>query len=942
LRAAIVLAGLLALAGVVHQVALLARVGRERLDLGFRLAPGGGGWAVARVDAQACGLQPGDRVVSLDGNARAGAVGLAWAYRSLADGREHRLAVERAGTRLTVPLAGRRLPRSGTDYTYLLVVCCVSLSFLLAALFIGFRRGDEALPLLGTLALFLPVFTLLRTATGPMFPLLDEGELFRTFLLPAPHPFHLAVAFAFYRRFPTGTGPLRWLERALLPVTALLWITAEVQSRIQWRVAPFAADGWIPAWRRLETLQVLDLPATLIGFGAICGVAAYNYRAVTQPDHRRRMRWVVWGSLLGIGPFLLYFVLLALSGVLGLSEATLSAAYRIANLALAIVPIVTAHAVVRHRLFDIDVVVRRGMQYLLARQVLRVALAVPATLLVLALFRYRDQPLGRVLLEHRIHLLLLLLTALTLVFRRHLRGWLDRRFFREAYDRERVLVDLAAQIAKLPSLAEISSRVNAELESALHPKALHVVEVGDDSSASLVFSSGDSSGSFPVPRTSRLAAALDGRTEPVDVPLPAELEVPEEEQSRLVRHGIVLVVPMTGTDGRLGGLLLLGEKRSEEPYGAADRKLLAAVAAQMAIVRENSSLRERFAVERQRAREVLSRVSPEHAFLKECPRCGACADADGVRCAEDGTELVVPLPVPRVLAERYRLDRLIGRGGMGAVYEGSDLRLLRRVAVKVVAGTRLLHARTARRFEIEARSAARLSHPNVVSVFDYGTLGDDVAFLVMERVEGVTLRAELDRRGAVAPRLAADWAAQVLEGLASAHAAGIVHRDLKPENILLARDGEGRVTLKVLDFGLAKSTILDLGGPESLTVPGTVVGTFGYMSPEQLSGEDVDARSDVFSFGVVLVEVLTGERPFRGWSVRELVSSTLCDEVRLPGRGPEVEALDQVVRRCLSKDRGERYGSARELLKDLVPALRACPPLPVSGKLSPSAPTARL
>ena len=199
------------------------------------------------------------------------------------------------------------------------------------------------------------------------------------------------------------------------------------------------------------------------------------------------------------------------------------------------------------------------------------------------------------------------------------------------------------------------------------------------------------------------------------------------------------------------------------------------------------------------------------------------------------SELTLSLPVERTIDGKYRLDRLIGKGGMGAVYEAADLRLSRSVAVKIMLGRAFGDRQALRRFEREAQACARLTHPNIITVFDFGAVGADGAFLVMELVEGRTLRPELNRRGHLPGPVAAAWFEQICEGIAAAHQRQVIHRDLKPENILIAATATGGEIVKVLDFGLAK---MRTAGDETagLTHPGVVMGTAGYMAPEQLTG----------------------------------------------------------------------------------------------------------
>jgi serine/threonine-protein kinase len=282
----------------------------------------------------------------------------------------------------------------------------------------------------------------------------------------------------------------------------------------------------------------------------------------------------------------------------------------------------------------------------------------------------------------------------------------------------------------------------------------------------------------------------------------------------------------------------------------------------------------------------------------------------------------------------YEVVGLLGSGGMGEVYRARDPRLEREVAIKVLPEEIADRSRL-RRFEQEARAAGALNHPNVLAVYDIGT-HEDAPYVVSELLEGQTLRVRLEG-GALPLRKALDHALQIAHGLAAAHDKGIVHRDLKPENIFITEDDRA----KILDFGLAKLT---RRGPlahedertatqatEPGTEAGTVMGTVGYMSPEQVRGEAVDHRSDIFSFGAVLFEVLSGRRAFRGASAAETMNAILKEdppELSEPG-GAISPGLARIVYRCLEKRAGNRFHSAH----DLALALEAAS----SGLSGPSA-----
>ena len=265
----------------------------------------------------------------------------------------------------------------------------------------------------------------------------------------------------------------------------------------------------------------------------------------------------------------------------------------------------------------------------------------------------------------------------------------------------------------------------------------------------------------------------------------------------------------------------------------------------------------------------------------------------------------------------YEILAPLGAGGMGEVYRARDPRLERDVAIKVLPEHFVEDADSLSRFQAEAKAVAALSHPNIVAIFDTGQHGDQL-YVVTELLEGETMRARL-REGPFGMRKAAEHAARVAEGLAAAHEKGIVHRDVKPENLFLLNDGR----VKILDFGLARQDpLLTATGDQSSsptvghpTNPGAMIGTVGYLSPEQARGDKADHRSDIFSLGAVLYEMLTAHRAFKGTSPAELLSSVLRDEPASPSESdPRIpRALDLIVHHCLEKSPDERFQSARDL-----------------------------
>src|SRR5262245_347060 len=267
----------------------------------------------------------------------------------------------------------------------------------------------------------------------------------------------------------------------------------------------------------------------------------------------------------------------------------------------------------------------------------------------------------------------------------------------------------------------------------------------------------------------------------------------------------------------------------------------------------------------------------------------------------------------------YKVSSLVGAGGMGEVYRARDTRLSRDVAIKVIPVAYSTNPDWLRRFEREARAAGQLSHPNVLTVYDVG-IHENEPYIVCDLLEGEDLRALL-KRGRVPQRRALDIARQIAGGLAAAHAKGIVHRDLKPENIFVTSDGR----VKILDFGLAKLKASPLAPNAGLnepsraphTLPGVMMGTVGYMSPEQVRGQEADPRSDLFVFGVILHEMLNGSSPFQGESATEVLHAILKAEPEPPDlseANPQVPpALARIVQRCLEKAPDRRFQSASDL-----------------------------
>lgn len=306
--------------------------------------------------------------------------------------------------------------------------------------------------------------------------------------------------------------------------------------------------------------------------------------------------------------------------------------------------------------------------------------------------------------------------------------------------------------------------------------------------------------------------------------------------------------------------------------------------------------------------------------VRKCPQCGARYEdamafcpADGTRTDAEAADVGDPL-IGTVVDGRYRIEQRIGEGGMGVVYRAAHVALNKPFALKVIRADQATDPNIVQRFLREARTASGIGHPNIVNINDFGTIEDGSAYLAMEFLDGVTL-AQVMQAGPIPYPRALGMFIQIADALEAAHEQGIVHRDLKPENIMVLRAGTPNEVLKVLDFGIAKVK----NAAAKLTQTGLVFGTPHYMAPEQAAGQPVDHRSDIYSLGVIMFQVLAGELPFAAESHMALMTKHMFEPApSLRESGHAVpSALDAIVARCLQKKPELRHASMRELERDL-------------------------
>ena len=315
---------------------------------------------------------------------------------------------------------------------------------------------------------------------------------------------------------------------------------------------------------------------------------------------------------------------------------------------------------------------------------------------------------------------------------------------------------------------------------------------------------------------------------------------------------------------------------------------------------------------------------------KVCPQCGTEYPANARFCEIDGTALRAASGstdlVGSIVADRYHIMKKLGEGGMGQVYLAEHVKMGRKSALKVMHPGMKADVDAISRFNREAANASRIAHPNVAAVYDFGETPDGLIFLAMEFVDGPPLTSIIEQQGALPPKRAADIIRQTADALAVAHDMGIVHRDLKPDNIMVAKTRDGGDLVKVVDFGIAKAAGNEA---QKVTKTGLVVGTPEYMSPEQLAGDKLDGRSDIYSLGLVAFNMLTGKLPFPSESAQESMIMRLTDK---PKPLAEMKAdrswpadVQAVMDKALERDANARYQSATEFGMALYNAIQRMP-----------------
>jgi tRNA A-37 threonylcarbamoyl transferase component Bud32 len=897
----------------------------------------GGGYAIAGVSpgspASRAGLEAGDRILGVrrDGRAAidlAGAAESADPYARLRAWRElywlgvrgpveWRVARATGESRIVIerPPAWREAAAAGWARVHLGDVL-QTLVFVLAALVLLVLRSRDLTAWLAVLALALSGLS----GGGPLrgeeaaVPILSRVL---TMVAWVAAPFAFPVIALAIVHFPSPSHRIiryPWLQA--VPFLAASPMIVMSLGTSLYLCGADAARG-LALWDATHPGVFYASAGAALGINVAAVVeGVFRYRLNHDANERRRIRMALYTAVPGV---LAYAVKDGAGIAAGAGGGTLPAYPWPVLLLLHVLVLLPAfglvYAVGVARVLGPRVVLRKSLQYALASRTLTVLALAPSAMLVISVLRHREMTIGEIVSSSAgVYLGLVIASIAAFRYRERARQWLDERFFREEYDARKILLSLASRVRFETDPADLASTVVQQIDAALHPESIAILVSGVDDGR-LVQVTALHGAAEPLPVEGGLAAMLRWSDQPLEVflqdPRSPAHRLPADEQAWLERTAAVLLVPVLGQDRALIAVIALGARRSEEAYTTEDRELLASIAAQMALGFDVARLRR--AQTPAGGGETTRALAPPVQSMTECPRCGRCADAGVMRCPSDGSPMRAVPSVPRVVDNKYRLEQLLGRGGMGAVYRARDMRLDRQVAVKVVRAELLNDVEARRRFRREAQIVARLQHPSIVAIFDYGTFPDGGAFLVMELVRGEDLRRVLLREGRLDPARAASILTSVCGAIEAAHREGVLHRDLKPENILLPSGGPD---VKVLDFGVAKLVGEERSssdGPDEtaatattiVTAAGVIVGTPAYMAPEQFHGHAPDARTDVFSLGVIAYEMLSGDLPFGRGSLADVVLAQSRGLRGLDVRGVP-PALDRAVRAALDADPDRR------------------------------------
>lgn len=815
------------------------------------------------------GLRAGDRVLVIDDlpirNVRdwTGAPGNSWLSRP------QRWLVSRDGNRLTLQVVPVRISVPARLATGYLQVLSLALTGLFLALLIAWKRPNDPVARIGAwfvitasiAAGFPPGWAVIWRAFPPVLQLFLWIPQISRFVLEG-------ICLSFFVVFPRRLITRRWLWLAI-------WVP--VLITLPWRIAAF--DAVIhPAPVSQATVWILQAGFVRTMLYLLTGIVvlAVSYRRFLDPNEKRRVRILILGTAVSLIAATITVWLDSFSGrMTGVWNVFV---YVVVPLYSAC-PISLAYAILRHRVLDISVIIRQGLQYAFARGGVIGFVPALGVLFILDLTANREQRVAEVFQSRGWIYLAAAVLSLVAYWKRS--EWLesiDRRFFRERYNAQQVLREVVKEIRATGDFESAAARVVERIETALHPEFVSVLVrlPGEQPEYRPVATMPRGQRPPELTADSKVVALLHVLGKPVEFLLGdsdwLDKRLPHAESEFIRSARIDLLVPIATGPAQTEALMALGVKRSEEPYTREDQELLEMIASSLAHLLDETARR------------------------------------------------VVRPAVPRMRVGRYRLERRLGEGGMGTVYEAMDTTLERRVAIKLIRDDWVDSTAALQRFRREARAAAGFTHPNVVTIFDYGVEAEARAFLVMELLEGSTLREELTRQKRLEPSRIVHIFRGVCGAVEAAHQRDLIHRDLKPENIFIANSaGATRDVIKVLDFGIAKFLPAhDGSSPTRVTVAthtGMLIGTPAYMSPEQLLGEGLEVGWDLWALSVVVYEILTGALPFaasRGDGRKPVLSGDFTP-LREHFDNPPERWLSFFAR-CFAVDRAARPRSAAELL----------------------------
>ncbi len=772
--------------------------------------------------------------------------------------------------------------------------------------FVVFRRPEDLVSRLGgwvlvTMATVYEAFQWGMAASIRALPFVVAVAVMLVYVSAAIRTPLLA---GFFCLFPKKLFSNRWIWVTLVvgPLLAAIYSLYLLARTVY---DPTHLSGITKPW----VLAVLGLQS-LAYLAVAVVVVPLNYWRLESVTDRRRFRVVSYGALAGM----VFYI----PRVIGTSLVDFNPWLReflespttdlVCSVGMLVFPLSFAYAILKQRLFDVRVIIRRGLQYALARNFLRAIPVFVGGLLVLDLIFHGSQPLFGVLKARgAAYVAIAALAGLAYVQRQSWLSALDRRFFRDKYDAHRLFREIVEEIRHGTSVEQVAPSVVSRVTSALHAEfcALLMRKPGEPLYRA-VSAAPTGSPASDLPATNKLIPLVRVLDRSVSITQAGSgwlgEQLPQVDKDFLHSAHIELLVPVSLAEGSSEALLVLGAKQSEEPYSSEDTALLENVASALGLLLMRGAA-----------------ISPGRAF-EECPACGTCYDTGTTRCEKDKTLLTL-VASARILGDRYRLEKRLGQGGMGKVYRATDLSLNRGVAVKMIRDEFFANQQAVEKFRQESRVTGSFAHPNVVTVHDFGVDTNQRVFLVMELLEGMTVREELRAKKQLMPVRTLELFEGICAGIGAAHARGLVHRDLKPENIFLSRTNQ-REMVKITDFGIAK-VMPEFTNETNNTATGVLVGTMRYMSPEQIRGGSISPRWDLWALSVIAYEALCGSAPFVGSDFATLqdaiVKMKFADVSTHATDAPE--KWQRFFERAFARVEEERPASAEVFWKELKECL---------------------